>query len=103
MATDNTPDSVQLTTQEIESFTQKFRSFEQNGDGYISIEDLEIVEVSFDMNPTQEQLAKEMKSVDIDGDGRINLQEFLVMMSQQKAHVIKKDVVELKQSFVELV
>ncbi|CAL0315237.1 unnamed protein product [Lupinus luteus] len=56
---------------------QVFKKFDVNGDGKISASELGSIMGSLGQNPTEQELDKLILEVDGDGDGCINLQEFI--------------------------
>jgi len=65
-----------------------FRVFDRNGDGKISMQELEAVLASGNVEEAMGASAvKElMKEVDTNGDGEIDFQEFMQMMRKQEGH-----------------
>ena len=59
--------------------------FDKDGNGTIDIEELGIVMRSLGQNPTKEELDQIISDADIDGDGQIDFDEFVVMMNRQEA------------------
>ncbi|XP_022761666.1 calmodulin-like protein 3 [Durio zibethinus] len=65
-----------------EDMKDAFDVFDQNGDGYISVDELRSVLVSLGLKQgkTVEDCKRMIKKVDVDGDGRVNFMEFKQMM-----------------------
>lgn len=61
---------------------EAFNVFDQNGDGYITGEELRSVLSSFGLKQgrTMEDCKKMIMKVDVDGDGRVDYREFKQMM-----------------------
>ncbi|KAB1213307.1 Calmodulin-like protein 7 [Morella rubra] len=61
---------------------EAFNVFDQNGDGYITGEELRSVLSSFGLKQgrTMEDCKKMITKVDVDGDGRVDYREFKQMM-----------------------
>jgi calmodulin len=53
-----------------------FRAFDKNGDGRISLEELELAMKELGENMTMEELHEMMKDGDVDKDGMIDFEEF---------------------------
>jgi hypothetical protein len=66
-------------SQLVKDLTELFNIFDKNGDGKISQGELESVLQSLGENPTVVELDKMVKEVDADGDGYIDLQEFIYL------------------------
>ncbi|PWA67055.1 EF-hand domain pair [Artemisia annua] len=60
-----------------EELEQVFNKFDVNADGKICAEELGSIMGSLGHHPSQEELKNMIKEVDADGDGFINLQEFI--------------------------
>lgn len=67
---------------EEEEMREAFRVFDQNGDGYITIEELRSVLVSLGLKQgrTVEECRQMISKVDANGDGRVDFKEFKQMM-----------------------
>lgn len=59
---------------------QAFRIFDRDGNGYISPEELRTVMCNLGEKLTDDEVAAMIKEADMDGDGRVNYEEFLKMM-----------------------
>ncbi|XP_051143783.1 calmodulin-like protein 3 [Andrographis paniculata] len=61
---------------------EAFNVFDQNGDGYITVDELRAVLASLGMKQgrTLEECKRMIKQVDVDGDGKVNFDEFKQMM-----------------------
>lgn len=62
-----------------EELTQVFRKFDVNGDGKISASELGSIMGSLGQKPTETELENMIKEVDADGDGFIDLHEFIAL------------------------
>lgn len=67
---------------EEEDMREAFNVFDQNGDGFITVEELRSVLVSLGLKQgkTVEDCKKMIWKVDVDGDGMVNFKEFRQMM-----------------------
>ena len=74
-----------LSESEIVSLRREFLSFDADGDGTISAEELATVLRSFGDEVTEEEVRKVINTFDIDGNGTIEFNEFLIMMAQKEA------------------
>jgi Ca2+-binding EF-hand superfamily protein len=59
-----------------------FKVFDKNNDGFISHSELKQMMHNLGENLTDDQIAEMIREADIDGDGQINYNEFLKMMSK---------------------
>lgn len=60
------------------------QTFDQNGDGWISKEELRFVMNNLGENLTDAELDAMMREADLNGDGKVNYDEFVRMWVQQK-------------------
>ena len=67
---------------EEDDMREAFNVFDQNGDGFITVEELRSVLVSLGLKQgkTVEDCKKMIWKVDVDGDGMVNFKEFRQMM-----------------------
>ena len=65
---------------EDEEIREAFRIFDQDGNGFITLEELEAVMIKLGENLTKDELTAMMHEADLDGDGKIDFDEFVVMM-----------------------
>ncbi|MQL74876.1 hypothetical protein Taro_007219 [Colocasia esculenta] len=67
---------------EEEDMREAFNVFDQNGDGFITVEELRSVLASLGLKQgrTVEDCRKMIRKVDVDGDGMVNFKEFKQMM-----------------------
>ncbi|ELU09134.1 hypothetical protein CAPTEDRAFT_228814 [Capitella teleta] len=73
-----------LTDEEIQEYKEAFAMFDKDGDGTISTKELGIVMRSLGQNPTESELQEIINEVDMDGNGTIDFEEFVVMMAKQQ-------------------
>lgn len=68
--------------EEEEDMKEAFNVFDQNGDGFITVEELKSVLASLGLKQgrTEEECKTMIMKVDVDGDGRVNFNEFKQMM-----------------------
>ncbi|XP_058181580.1 calmodulin-like protein 3 [Rhododendron vialii] len=74
--------SIMEERDEEEDMREAFNVFDQNGDGFITVEELRSVLASLGMKQgrTVEDCKRMIMKVDVDGDGRVNFKEFKQMM-----------------------
>ncbi|KAH8670411.1 hypothetical protein BGZ60DRAFT_407384 [Tricladium varicosporioides] len=70
-----------LSEEEIQILKHEFDQYDQDRGGNITVEEFGRVMKASGQNPTEEELAQIVKEVDLDGDGTINFDEFIAMMT----------------------
>ncbi|KAH3859224.1 neo-calmodulin-like [Dreissena polymorpha] len=89
-----------LTPDELEEMRQAFRVFDKDDDGTISTHELRTVMRSLGQDPTQEELEDIVRQADTDGDGVIEFDEFIALMTKQlAASGTEKDIMEAFKVF----
>ncbi|KAI0836951.1 EF-hand [Hypoxylon sp. FL0890] len=74
----------QLSQEEIQVFKELFDSYDVDKGGNISVEEFaKVMSQSPGKAPTQAEVEQIVKEVDLDGDGTINFNEFITMMTGQ--------------------
>jgi calcium-binding protein CML len=66
----------------MKSLREAFRIFDKDQSGYIEAKEIASVTTTLGQALTPEELAEFMKDADLDGDGRLNYNEFVKMMMQ---------------------
>lgn len=61
---------------------QAFRIFDKNRDGFIEAKELRWVTTTLGQRLTNEEITAFMNEADLDGDGKLNFDEFVRMMTQ---------------------
>jgi len=90
-------EEYELTGEQITEIKEAFNLFDKNGDGRITCQELGIVMRSLGQRPTEDELKEMIDEVDEDGNGTIEFNEFLVMMSRRmKEHDYE---IELQEAF----
>eukprot|EP00058_Branchiostoma_floridae_P012545 XP_002598033.1 hypothetical protein BRAFLDRAFT_280720 [Branchiostoma floridae] len=64
--------------------SEAFRTFDTNGDGHLSVEELRHVMTCLGQPMTDEEVENMIRLADMDGDGKINYAEFTAMMSSDE-------------------
>ncbi|KAI5927514.1 calmodulin [Camillea tinctor] len=73
-----------LSSEEIQVFKELFDSYDTDKGGNISVEEFaKVMSQSPGKPPTEAEVAQIVKEVDLDGDGTINFNEFITMMTGQ--------------------
>ncbi|TRM65091.1 hypothetical protein BD626DRAFT_490877 [Schizophyllum amplum] len=75
-----TPMDGPLSKDQLLELKDAFASFDRDGNGMITVDELRSVMNSLNRRPTDEQLMAMIDKVDVDGDGRVNFREFLMLM-----------------------
>ncbi|KAL3874268.1 hypothetical protein ACJMK2_037308 [Sinanodonta woodiana] len=78
-------------------FKEAFSLFDKDGDGSITTKELGTVMRSLGQNPTEAELQDMINEVDADGNGTIDFQEFLTMMSNKMKDSNTEE--ELREAF----
>ena len=68
-----------------EDVAHAFRVFDRDGDGLISEEELRLTMNNLGEPLTDQEVRSMIEEADLDGDGRINFQEFARLMQSQQA------------------
>lgn len=79
-----------LTQEEIEEYKEAFVLFDQNRDGSITVEELGTVLRSLGQNPSNAELRQMIRDVDTDGNGTIDLAEFIAMLEKKKKEEVSE-------------
>ncbi|KAL7480139.1 hypothetical protein ACHAW6_005848, partial [Cyclotella cf. meneghiniana] len=95
----NMPKKHNLSDEEVADLKEAFSMFDIDGDGTITIFELKEVMKSLGQNPTDKELKRMIKSVDDNGDNKIDFQEFLVLMSSKKGNMNDDHDRELREAF----
>ncbi|KAJ1285876.1 hypothetical protein BS78_03G311900 [Paspalum vaginatum] len=87
----------QLSEDQVAEFKEAFSLFDKDGDGRITTKELGTVMRSLGQNPTEAELQDMIAEVDADGNGTIDLQEFLGLMARRMKDTDSEE--ELKEAF----
>lgn len=68
-------DDLRLTENQIAEFRQAFVLFDKDGDGHVTLKELQILFSSMGQNPTEEELKGMIAEVDADGSGEMEFEE----------------------------
>lgn len=68
----------------IQDLNSMFHNADINKDGYLSIDELDIMFKQNDVNITYEEILNFMKEIDVDGDGRLDIDEFIALMTMDQ-------------------
>ncbi|KAJ6218910.1 hypothetical protein RDWZM_004722 [Blomia tropicalis] len=86
-----------LSEEQVAEFKEAFMLFDKDLDGRITATELGIVMRSLGQRPTETELKNMVTMVDQDGNGTIEFNEFLHMMSKKMKETDKEE--ELKEAF----
>ncbi|KAK9137493.1 hypothetical protein Sjap_008087 [Stephania japonica] len=86
-----------LTEQQIFEFQEAFCLFDKDGDGRITIEELEKVIKCLVQHPTKQELESMIRDFDVNGNGMLELGEFLNLMARKMKEAEVED--ELQDAF----
>jgi len=73
---------LNLTSSQLENLKEAFALFDKDGDGSITSKELGEVMKNLGQTPTEDDLKDLVNEVDGDGDGTIDFEEFVIMMSK---------------------
>ncbi|XP_052805415.1 calmodulin-A-like isoform X1 [Mya arenaria] len=86
-----------LTDDQIREYREAFSLFDKDGDGMITTQELGTVLKSLCQKPTDNELKDMINEVDLDGNGTIDFDEFLAMMTNKMIEGDNED--ELRGTF----
>ncbi|XP_034242007.1 neo-calmodulin-like isoform X9 [Thrips palmi] len=86
-----------LTEDQVAEFKEAFMLFDQDEDGTITMAELGVVMRSLGQRPTETELRDMVNEVDQDGNGTIEFNEFLQMMSKKMKGADGEE--ELREAF----
>ncbi|CAC5377258.1 unnamed protein product [Mytilus coruscus] len=69
----------------VEDLREAFKIFDKNNDGKIDPNELKKVMVNIGEKLTDEEANEMIKEADVDGDGKVNYEEFVTMMTSKTA------------------
>ncbi|KAL3419481.1 calmodulin [Phlyctema vagabunda] len=75
-----------LSAEEVQILKDAFDEYDTDKGGNITVEEFGRVMKESGQNPTDEELAQIIREVDLDGDGTINFDEFIAMMTGRSRH-----------------
>ena len=67
---------------EVEEMIETFKVFDRDGNGLISAAELRHVMTNLGEKLTDEEVDEMIREADIDGDGQINYEEFVMLMTK---------------------
>eukprot|EP01083_Nonionella_stella_P227837 807999_1 len=79
----NMIEKIDLTQQQKEEFKQAFELFDLNKNGKITHKELKKIMQGLGQNPTEVEIDELVKEIDADGDGTIDFNEFLAMLTRK--------------------
>ncbi len=89
-----------LSEEKIAEFRCAFELFDKDRDGSITIKELGTVIENLGQNPSEADLKEMIKEVDLDGNGDIDFNEFLVLMaSKMRTHDSEEEMYEAFKVF----
>ncbi|XP_076321606.1 uncharacterized protein LOC143231022 isoform X2 [Tachypleus tridentatus] len=86
-----------LTDEQIAEFREAYMLFDKDSDGRITATELGVVMRSLGQKPTEKDLCNMVEMVDQDGNGTIEFNEFLFMMSKKMKESDREE--ELREAF----
>ncbi|XP_037090298.1 neo-calmodulin-like isoform X2 [Pollicipes pollicipes] len=86
-----------LTEELVAEFKEAFMLFDKDEDGVINMNELGVMMKTLGQRPTETELEKMVSTVDQEGTGQIEFNEFLQMMAKKMAGMESEE--ELKEAF----
>nr|CAH7744806.1 unnamed protein product [Callosobruchus chinensis] len=86
-----------LSEEQVAEFKEAFMLFDKDEDGTITVAELGVVMRSLGQRPTETELRDMVNQVDSDGNGTIEFNEFLQMMSKKMKDADGEE--ELREAF----
>ncbi|XP_060070995.1 calmodulin-like [Ylistrum balloti] len=77
---DGAKPSRNLNEEELAEIRRSFTIIDENGDGKITLEELQNAAYCLGMNPTEEEAREMLEEADLDGDGCIDFEEYKNLM-----------------------
>ncbi|CAI9107748.1 OLC1v1007183C1 [Oldenlandia corymbosa var. corymbosa] len=74
---------AELTEEQVAEFREAFSLIDKDSDGIITIEELASVMKSLHERPTKEEVREMICEVDVNGNGRIDFEDFLAIMAKK--------------------
>lgn len=71
-----------LTEEQVQEYQDAFQMFDKDGNGYITTRELKSLMRCLGCNPTDSELQQIVNEVDADGNGKIDLPEFINLMEK---------------------
>ncbi|KAG7518590.1 Calmodulin [Solea senegalensis] len=87
----------QLTEEQVEEFREAFSLFDKDSNSTITTKELGTVLRTLGINPTEEALQDMINEVDADGDGTMEFEEFLALMTRKMKDTDTEE--EIKEAF----
>ncbi|XP_029211722.2 neo-calmodulin-like isoform X1 [Acropora millepora] len=81
----------------LSEYFDAFQHYDKNKSGFITAKDLGNLMKSLGENPTENELQRIINTVDVDGNGKMDFQEFVQLMS--KKNQLEMNLKEVKEAF----
>lgn len=83
----------ELSPEELSNLKEAFSIFDKDGDGTITAKELGTVMRSLGQNPTDQELDDMVKEIDVDGNGEIDFEEFVTLMTRKMEDTETEDII----------
>lgn len=78
---------IDLTDERMKDYRDAFEMFDKDKDGTITAKELANVLKTLNQEPSDAELREMISEVDVNGDGRIDFEEFVILMNRRSKEV----------------
>ena len=93
-------EAKKFTDEQVAEFKQAFALFDQDGNGYVTTDELGTVFSTLGQDLSEEELTEMINTVDADGDGTVDFEEFVELMEMRmNDNDEEQDIIEVFKVF----